>query len=177
MAGLLLCSTGGWCCWVITKGKYKLVWHPQKNWPVHTWYALIVSKFLICALHVASPLFFFLTSVDFCSEFKLIQWSSSTEVFLCSSSLFLPFTYEVNWSEVKWLSHVRLFATPWTVAYQAPPSLLHIYMYLIYFWKHPPLISRNIGKFSLILYSNEVIRHSHVVFNDSVGDDHWHVGP
>ena len=23
-------------------------------------------------------------------------------------------------SEVKWLSHVRLFATPWTIAYQAP---------------------------------------------------------
>ena len=26
-------------------------------------------------------------------------------------------------SEVKLLSHVRLFATPWTVAYQAPPSM------------------------------------------------------
>ena len=25
--------------------------------------------------------------------------------------------------KVKWLSHVRLFATPWTVAYQAPPSM------------------------------------------------------
>ena len=25
--------------------------------------------------------------------------------------------------EVKLLSHVRLFATPWTVAYQAPPSV------------------------------------------------------
>ena len=25
--------------------------------------------------------------------------------------------------EVKLLSHVRLFATPWTVAYQAPPSM------------------------------------------------------
>ena len=25
--------------------------------------------------------------------------------------------------EVKSLSHVRLFATPWTVAYQAPPSM------------------------------------------------------
>ena len=24
---------------------------------------------------------------------------------------------------VKLLSHVRLFATPWTVAYQAPPSM------------------------------------------------------
>ena len=25
--------------------------------------------------------------------------------------------------KVKLLSHVRLFATPWTVAYQAPPSM------------------------------------------------------
>ena len=25
--------------------------------------------------------------------------------------------------KVKWLSRVRLFATPWTVAYQAPPSM------------------------------------------------------
>ena len=30
---------------------------------------------------------------------------------------------EVKWSEVKLLSRVRLFATPWTVAYQAPPSV------------------------------------------------------
>ena len=28
-----------------------------------------------------------------------------------------------RWSEVKSLSHVRLFATPRTVAYQAPPSM------------------------------------------------------
>ena len=28
-----------------------------------------------------------------------------------------------GYSEVKLLSHVRLFATPWTVAYQAPPSM------------------------------------------------------
>ena len=30
---------------------------------------------------------------------------------------------EVKWSEMKSLSRVRLFATPWTLAYQAPPSL------------------------------------------------------
>ena len=30
---------------------------------------------------------------------------------------------EVKWSEVKSLSRVQLFATPWTVAYQAPPSM------------------------------------------------------
>ena len=29
----------------------------------------------------------------------------------------------LNCEEVKLLSHVRLFATPWTVAYQAPPSM------------------------------------------------------
>ena len=29
----------------------------------------------------------------------------------------------VKWSEVKLLSRIRLFATPWTVAYQASPSM------------------------------------------------------
>ena len=33
------------------------------------------------------------------------------------------FLCKVKWSEVKSLSCVRLFATPWTVAYQAPPSM------------------------------------------------------
>ena len=30
---------------------------------------------------------------------------------------------EVKWSEVKSLSRVRLFATPWAVAYQVPLSM------------------------------------------------------
>ena len=43
----------------------------------------------------------------------------------CSRCLPWPFTIcsEVRWSEVKLLSHVQLFVTPWTVAYQAPPSM------------------------------------------------------
>ena len=28
-----------------------------------------------------------------------------------------------SWSEVQLLSHVQLFATPWTIAYKAPPSM------------------------------------------------------
>jgi len=32
-------------------------------------------------------------------------------------------SYTMKWSEVKSLSRVQLFATPWTVAYQAPPSM------------------------------------------------------
>ena len=31
--------------------------------------------------------------------------------------------YALNISEVKLLSRVQLFVTPWTVAYQAPPSM------------------------------------------------------
>ena len=31
--------------------------------------------------------------------------------------------FQLNWSEMKSLSHVRLFATPWTIAYQAPLSM------------------------------------------------------
>lgn len=62
-AGFLLCSAGG-CC-VITKRKYQLVWHPQRNWPLHTWYALIMSRFLsvlsmwflLCLLSLASVIF------------------------------------------------------------------------------------------------------------------------
>ena len=30
---------------------------------------------------------------------------------------------QLAWSEVKSLSRVRHFATPWTLAYQAPPSI------------------------------------------------------
>ena len=43
--------------------------------------------------------------------------------------LFVSFTVSIavqkllKWSEVKLLSRVRLFATPWTVAYQAPLSM------------------------------------------------------
>ena len=33
------------------------------------------------------------------------------------------YIYAINVSLVKSLSHVRLFATPWTVAHQAPPSM------------------------------------------------------
>ena len=32
-------------------------------------------------------------------------------------------TYKVGKKEMKSFSHVRLFATPWTVACQAPPSM------------------------------------------------------
>ena len=40
-----------------------------------------------------------------------------------SVSFYLDFLVLKLGSEVKSLSRVRLFATPWTMAYQAPPSM------------------------------------------------------
>ena len=44
---------------------------------------------------------------------KTLQWSQEWK-----RSVFIPIP-----KKVKSFSHVRLFVTPWTVAYQAPPSM------------------------------------------------------
>ena len=43
--------------------------------------------------------------------------------FLGEKSIFLKHNHTSEVNEVKSLSRVQLFATPWTVAYQAPPSM------------------------------------------------------
>ena len=48
---------------------------------------------------------------------RLIHWKWSCCQRVCA------FDMLVKWSEVKSLSRVRLFVTPWTVAYQAPLSM------------------------------------------------------
>ena len=50
-----------------------------------------------------------------------VYLNSSWETICLHKSWSIP--VEVKWSEVKSLSRVRLFATPWTVAHQAPPSM------------------------------------------------------
>ena len=41
----------------------------------------------------------------------------------------ISFSNAWKWKEkVKSLSHIRLFATPWTAAYQAPPSMRFLYI-------------------------------------------------
>ena len=54
---------------------------------------------------------------------KMIQWIKYLAVTILTkwSKLVLPIVR--HGSEVKSLSRVRLFATPWTVAYLAPPSM------------------------------------------------------
>ena len=66
------------------------------------------------------------------SKHLLISWLQSQSAVILESRKKKPVTdffvspsicHEMMGSEVKSLSRVRLFATPWTVAYQAPPSL------------------------------------------------------
>ena len=57
-----------------------------------------------------------------CYIFLLFYLFAAGAVFAC----FVPklcFIPPMKWSEVKLLSCVWLFATPWTAAYQAPPSM------------------------------------------------------
>ena len=45
---------------------------------------------------------------------------------MCIKYIYINYIIYIKYnseSEVKSLSRVRLFATPWTVAYQAPPSM------------------------------------------------------
>ena len=46
------------------------------------------------------------------------NWIGSVEGLTCQLHIYMK-----KWSEVKSLSRVRLFATPWTVAHQAPLSI------------------------------------------------------
>ena len=56
---------------------------------------------------------------------QLPRWLSGKEsVYQCRRCRFDPWVGKIpRRSEVKWLSCVRLFATPWTVPYQAPLSM------------------------------------------------------
>ena len=59
----------------------------------------------------------------------------------------ISFSSAWKWKvKVKFLSHVQLFATPWTVAYQAPPSMGFSRQE---YWSGPPLPSP-----SILLLSN-----------------------
>ena len=58
-----------------------------------------------------------------CMNFSVV-WTSLFLSGSCSSQWFSDFgVHQITWSEVKVLSCVRLFATPWSVAYHAPPSM------------------------------------------------------
>ena len=59
---------------------------------------------------------------------SLLQHHSSKASILCHSAFFMvqlshPYMTTGNHLSQKSLSRVRLFATPWTVAHQAPPSM------------------------------------------------------
>ena len=64
---------------------------------------------------------------QFFSSYVFMELYQAVSVEKNSPSLFREWAIWNNnglkWSEMKLLSHVRLFATPWTIAYQAPLSM------------------------------------------------------
>ena len=72
-----------------------------------------ISNFprIICWKHLLSPLNFLGSFVEIKSIIRLFFWT------------LILFCWCTRISQVKSLSRVRLFATPWTVAHQAPLSM------------------------------------------------------
>ena len=66
------------------------------------------NKYILTKLYTAIPLTFPLTVQD--------------DIRLCPNSFNITSHNSIT-VEVKLLSHVQLFGTPWTVAYQDPPSM------------------------------------------------------
>ena len=109
--------------WILSTAFYwsspcKGHWHSLLLKPVITFQSLSYS--LPAALNSADHF-------GFMKFFPCLLWHPLTLWFLFPSFLHeLLFHYsflKCQWSEVKLLSRVRLFVTPWTVAYQAPPSM------------------------------------------------------
>ena len=87
-------------------------------------------------LHDISMLWFSVNIVSI-GEKDIIYWEVSKYDFVkfllekqllkaisfLNSSYSSLFPFILSWSEVKSLSRVRIFSTPWTIAYQAPPSM------------------------------------------------------
>ena len=83
--------------------RISVVLHPQQH-------LIFFFSFYFCICWMATPV--------------IIGWYFIMVIFcisLMAFHIYWSFVYPQN--EVKWLSHVQLFATRWTVAYQAPPSL------------------------------------------------------
>ena len=99
---------------------YCLLWrnvhldHPPIFWM--GWLFFFILSYMSC-LYILEINPFFVSSFA-----NIFSHSKHYLFFLCMVSFPMQET-KFNWSEVKSLSRVQLFATPWTVAHQAPPSM------------------------------------------------------
>ena len=101
------------------------------EWP---WIKVAWSCFLVSWLHtsqslpVSAVIFLVVGEIWCCSSLVLLGLTHGVSILLLLLLLLKPTTsiFTVNWKNKekrKSLSRVRLFATPWTVAYQALPSM------------------------------------------------------
>ena len=79
-----------------------------------------ITVSLFCIPETNTTLYIHSTAIFFC---KSVNGEKYTMLTLTERKKRVGEKSEVKWSEVKLLSRVRLFATWWTVAYQAPLSM------------------------------------------------------
>ena len=93
------------------------------SWPlVFTVLPALSRSLSVSSIHCIQCIFRMFTSPCLSLPFHSVNLQANEFHFRISLLLASPFTWGLAmW--VKSLSHVRLFATPWTVAHQAPPSM------------------------------------------------------
>ena len=123
---LLTATTLGCLSWKISYGKYLMIYDKCA-------YDTVVSNS---------------TCIQFC------QWDVEKSVTLCSINPLK--SYRIQFSSVQLLSHIRLFATPWTAAHQTSLSITNSGAYSNSWpssrWCHPT-ISSSVAPFSSYLQS------------------------
>ena len=104
--------------WIFHGGESK-VWYCKEHYYIWTWNVRSMNKGELDIIKQDMAR----VSIDMLGIFEC-KWTGlgtfySDDHYMCYSEG----NRQEGWSEVKSLSRVRLFATPWTVAYQAPPSM------------------------------------------------------
>jgi len=98
----------------------------QKNEEDHyelNWYGMIFRKY--CYMFLKYKSLYIFTNAIFLLFLSLL--SRGEKIKNWKLAFYNPHNRDWNrqkWSEMKSLSHVQLFATPWTVAHQAPVSMV-----------------------------------------------------
>ena len=110
---------------VVTKEGSRAVINWEINFEIHIsdhlsavfkylqWFLMSVWRNVLILMQFEPLLLFFISSLT------MIHFLTKIWLWLSYLSLRIP----MKWSEVKSLSHVGLFAAPWTVAQQATPSM------------------------------------------------------
>ena len=106
-----------------------LMYKASLLWGLLTWVSQMIanktnSYILISFKMSIATIFSYTIIYTLCTHLHLCPTLCNSTDCICQVSLSMGFSRQEYWPvPVKLLSRVRLFAIPWTLAYQAPPSM------------------------------------------------------